>query len=340
MYGFWIVNKYENIISVYKETEIFLKKNPSLFEELCSFIAASRVLQDLIPQTVEKVCSGHFFPCSESYDELENAYQLCFFGFYKYSFIALRNVLELGLLSVYWDKQNKSQIDIQNWLKSKEDTPRIKEILSGLLKVKNIEIFSRKIDIQKKVKSIYNVLSDFVHTKGYSYSSYAQRRSNVNYFNKDALKRWCIITEKVIQTVSIVHLLKYPVGLQYYTSLDEKFGLNPPFGGFLRPIQQQTIKQIFNKQTLDLLQDISNKDEEAIELAKCVNDLPDITDEEFRKQMIEFDKFQIKSQGWDKWYKNKMQMLNSFSAESKNYKKHSQEIKKLKQWASKNNLIN
>ena len=89
-----------------------------------------------------------------------------------------------------------------------------------------------------------------------------------------------------------LHLLKYPVGLQYIP-IDQKFGLDKPIGGFLNPWQVEQIKKIFDIKVLKVLQKISDEDELATTLAGEINRRPDITEKEFAKQIEEDDKWQI-----------------------------------------------
>ncbi|MEM4391528.1 MAG: hypothetical protein QXG67_01930, partial [Candidatus Nitrosotenuis sp.] len=118
-----LVNSDENILKVLKQSNDYLEANKKLYLRIDEMVWIHRSLSDLVPQTLENLGSGHIFPLLESEYELESSIELCKLGFYKHALIALRNVLELGLLSVYWDIDGKSHIDIRNWLFSIEPTP-------------------------------------------------------------------------------------------------------------------------------------------------------------------------------------------------------------------------
>src|SRR5437870_4947994 len=104
--------------AVRQKTDDFFEQTPSEYERIEGLFDAYRQLGDLIPQTVEKFSSGHYFPFSESEFELTNSLMLAQHGFYRYAFIGLRSVLELGLLSVYWDRSGNAEQEVRGWLTS------------------------------------------------------------------------------------------------------------------------------------------------------------------------------------------------------------------------------
>ena len=68
-----LINDHKKIIKVYKETSLYLQNNPNLSEELEIYISSFYELNDLIPQYIDRLGSGHFFPFFEAYTELENS---------------------------------------------------------------------------------------------------------------------------------------------------------------------------------------------------------------------------------------------------------------------------
>ena len=339
-----IINDFDKIKTVYDKTQDYLNKHPVLHEKISTLLWAYNEIGGVIPQTVDKFWSGHYFPYTESYYELENSFQFCCMGFYRHSFIALRIVLELGLLSVYWDKEDKSHIDIQNWRKAKEDTPFRRKIWEGLLKVDNIKKYIKQVNLESQLKALWEELSNFIHTKDVMYSSTGMTTSNFNQFNEKALTGWIKIMEQIVKINCAIHFLKYPVGLQY-TPVDDKFGLNGPMGGFLNPYQQKNIIIIFDNKRLKILQKISDNDEDGKNLAAYINNKPDITREEFDKQIIDFDKDWIKRQGWDSWHNSEMLTIQSIENAKKIPNKEEQinivkkRIAKLRKWAKKKNYL-
>ncbi len=284
-----LINSDENILQVFEKSKEYLKSNNNLSCTIEEILWIFRALEDLLPQTLENMWSGHMFPLVEANSDLENSIQLCKFGFYKSAIIALRNVLELGLLSVYWDIEGKSHVDIQKWFRSIEKTPFKKTIFTKLKTNQNIKTFDDKHKIFDDVKMLFKQMSNFTHTRGHYHSGQDLARSNTNRFNEQALLKWSELMIKVVKPVVALHILKYPIALQH-TPIDQKFGLNGLVGTFLQPYDAERIRKFLDKDVLNILQEISDNDSEAISLAQGVNELPDISDEEFNAQIEEFEK--------------------------------------------------
>jgi hypothetical protein len=271
-------------------TDKFLADNPDVSNKISDLTWAYNEIGDVIPQYIGKLGSGHHFPYTESLYELESSYQLARLAFYKYALISLRNSFELGLLSIYWDRNDDSEKVITDWYKSKEDTPFKRQILKGLTDIENIKEFCKDVDLVDRANKIYGTLSDFAHTKGYSFSSHGLNNANFTRFNDKALNSWVTSMEEVVQFLLTVHILKYPVALQH-TPIEQKFGINGPYGGFLDVHQSDQVKKVLPEQELTILQRISDNDSNARTLADWVNSNPDISEEDFKKQLTEFDEF-------------------------------------------------
>jgi hypothetical protein len=293
-------------------------------------------LPDLLPQLVEQFTSGHVFPIYEGEYELESSISLTKFGFYKHALGALRNVLELGWLSVYWDLAGRSHIEIQGWLHSIEDTPFRKRVFAALKREPNIKAFDDAHKFLEGVEKLYYSLCDFAHTKGRRFSIRALSRSNVNTFNEASLRYWLKLLRQVVKTVVIFHILKYPIALRY-TPLDDKFGFNPPMGGFFRPYQADECRKLFFPEELRTLQSISDADPGAVSIAEWVNSQPDITREEMEDQLERDDQFWISSSGFERWLETEESTLRFLKEHSPaEYEKRLQKIDRLREWARSN----
>lgn len=319
----------------------YLEQHAEIREKIEESYWIFRSLFELIPETVENFWSGHVFPVTEAQYEIECSIVLCKLGFYKHAIASLRNVLELGLLSVYWDIDDKSHIDIQNWLRSMESTPFRKDIFSKLKTNSNIKTFDNKQQIFEKTSVLYTKLSNFSHTKGLGYSSRKLNKyhSNVNSFNEPSIKKWLELMREVNEIVTIFHVLKYPVALQN-TPIEEKFGLNGPAGGFIQPYQVERIKKLISKEMLKDLQEISNNDPDAIAMRRWVNERPDITEAEFLEQLEKEDKKWIEREGFERWIKNQKKLYKYIQKNKPDeYKEKLNSFKKLRLWAKENNYL-
>ena len=71
----------------------------------------------------------------------------------------------------------------------------------------------------------------------------------------------------------------------------EKFGFNEPASGFLNETEVAILKRCLSDQRLAYLEEYALKSEEACGIRDWVLALPDISEEEFEKQIREFDDF-------------------------------------------------
>jgi len=284
-----LINSDENILKVLEQSNTFLKSRNDLSSTIEEILWIFRALEDLIPQTLENFWSGHIFPLVESNSDLENSIQLCKLGFYKSAIVTLRNVLELSLLSVYWDINDNSHIDIQKWLRASEKTPFKKTVFVKLKTNQNIKTFDSKHNIFKNIDVIFKQLSNFIHTRGQYHSNQDLAKSNTNRFNEQAFLKWFELMTDVVQLVVSLHILKYPVALQH-TPIEQKFGINGPVGLFLRPSDATKIRNFLDDDILKTLQEISDADLNAQSLREWVEEQPDISDDELQEQIKDFEK--------------------------------------------------
>lgn len=331
--------------TVQEATRNYFEANNEIREEVDRYFTAYRYLGELIPQPLEKLTSGHFFPYTESYYELENALILCHIGLYRYAFIALRTVLELGLLSVFWDRKDKAHVEIKDWIRSERDTPFKEEIWNGLIAIDNIREFDRRRDFKERVKEVYGELSNYIHTKGYRYSSTGQTSLpiavSVIRFSENTLREWQDLMQRVVEINCIVHVLKYPVALQY-TPIEDKYGLNTPLGGLLPPWKAEVIRTLFDEQTLPELQSISDDDSQARRIAEQINSMPDVTDREFSNQLLEWDKYMIENSGFQHWLAQQRKLLDVEKMKEHRpaeYNDFLNRARTLAKWAKENNLV-
>lgn len=304
-----LLNSDEKVLDILDQTNKYLTdQKDDGAQDINEHLWAYRSLIDLVPETVEQFWSGHTFPLTEGEYELESSIVLSKLGFYTHAISALRNVLELGCLSVYWDIRGPAHIDAQGWLRSLEVTPFRRALFAKLKTNTNIRAFHNKHGLLGETENLYKKLCDFAHTRGIRFSSRALSQSNVNTFNHESLKKWLAFMTQVVRVVVAFHVLRYPVGLQD-TPIDDKFGLNGPVGGFLQPFQAERIRNHYPPEVSATLQKISDNDSEAKEMAAWVIEKPDLTEEEWREQIETEDKREIEAAGFDHWLREQKQIL-------------------------------
>jgi len=288
-----IVNNHKKVEEVYNKSEEYLNIHEDLRDEIATHLWAYHEIGDLIPQTIESLWSGHFFPYSESYYELENSFELCKRGFYRHSLFALRCVLELGVLGLYFDKDGQAHLDVQAWLRSDDQTPHFRSCLRRLFELEYFKQFDAIFSLRQEVENLYSSLSDYVHVRGYRYSATGQTHANFNRFSESSLYRYVEFMKKVVKSIVTMMLLKYPMGMQDLPLWD-KFGLNPPAGGFLDESSQPAVLAILDEDVKEVLQNISDSDPTVNKIVKDILAMPDLTEEQLEKQRAELDKIMKK----------------------------------------------
>jgi len=233
-------------LEVYKKTKKFFLKRPDIIERIQEIGWVYHTIGMIIPQNYENYWSGHFFPFSESWDELQISYNLCCFGLYKQAFTSLRSGLELGILSVYYNINDEGNKTVQDWYNSKEteeaNTPRANKIWNILLSNPNIKQFN-DIHNLRKVFDGLGYLHNYVHTKGYDYSNQLGiPKNNSQTFEPKILEKWLSSYVEITTLISTLHMLKYPISAISY-DYTKKFGIDvPSFGG----LQEFNINKIAN----------------------------------------------------------------------------------------------
>lgn len=178
-----LTNDSEKVQRAYVDSVQFLNSHEEVTEEICRHLAAYDSLIELVPETPDTIGSGHLFPFIEVYSELENSFMLCKQGFYRYGLFALRCALELGILGVHFDRNDRAYADIEDWFTSERSSPSFSSVLPRLFHMENFRIFDKQIPLQKHIKGLYASLSNFAHTRGYKYSTSGQSHANFSRFS-------------------------------------------------------------------------------------------------------------------------------------------------------------
>jgi len=328
-------------IQVYKRTIEYLEKHADVKEKIQELSWVYQSLHHVIPTTTSSFWSGHNFPFTESWDELQISFNLICFGLYKQAMSSLRSALELGLLSVYYNINNDGHIAVKKWLSSADtkeaDTPKIQDVWKILIKHENIEKFQKEFDINKRLLDL-NFLHNYVHTKGYIYSNkLGKKKSNFQTFEEDFVFLWLSKFEEIIIIVMTLHLLKYPTALIKY-DYSIKFGIDIPSFSHLQIDEIDSLKKYLPKDYYELLEKISINDPETRDFFEWIKTYPDMSEEDVENQIVEMDKDDIERQGIIDYKKQQLIIygvddFDGFPNKVKN------RITKLEKWAIKKGFI-
>jgi hypothetical protein len=331
----------EKSIEVLHTTEAFFEKNPDIQKRIEELGWIYQDIGKTIPQTMENVWSGHFFPYMESWDELQISFNLVMLGLYKQAFVSLRSALEVGMLSVYYNINDDGHNTVQTWIKSKNswegDTPRADKIWKILKSNSNIATFDEKFKLHQKFDEL-SYLHNYVHTKGAKFSNRlgGHVKSNWQTFEERILYKWIDAYEQVIVLVLTLHLLKYPIGIIEF-EWSKKCGIDNPYP-VLEISEIEKIKKVLPKDHVDEIKRISENDSATQTLLNHILELPDITEEEQDQQIIKLDQMMIEhGNGFIAWEKREIELMKHYSHEGKI--KALKRIEILREWACKNNMM-
>jgi len=325
-------------IEVFKKSSEYLSNNIDLKEKIEELGWIYHTIGMIVPQNLENMFSGHTFPFSESWDELQISYNLTCFGFYKQAFVSLRSTLELGMLSVYYNINDDGHKMVRDWLLSKDhydaNTPKARNIWRVLLSNQNIKTFNDKHNLKEKFEEL-GFLHNYVHTKGSKYSNkFGKYKTNSQTFEPDLLKLWLETYEKITSIVCTLHLLKYPISVIHF-DYSQKFGIDIPSFGGLEKHNIEKIGKILPNNYLKTIEKIAENDSKTQKTIEEIESFPDKTDEEVEEQIREMEKSFIEGMSFKKWYEHqesllKMLELTEFNDVMKN------RISALEKWAIEN----
>ncbi len=273
-------------------------------------------LVDVPPFTNDTWASGNLTPILEAEYEVKTSATLARFGLYKQAMTSLRSALELGLLAVYWDADDRAYEDIREWLRGTKRTPMNREVKERLKSILGVARYlERDRGFFGAIAELSDELGGYVHTRGLKHAARGIVPStNFPTFSAEAFEAWTESLLDVTRAVLAVHLMKYPLALQH-TPLEDKFGIDRPIGHFVTPLTRERFRSILSEDVRDILQDLSDSDEDAVAHAKWVNDQPDMTPEEHREQLEQADKEAIRYEGFENWNRTRTTIYKAMQHE-------------------------
>lgn len=332
----------EKSIEVYKKTSEYLRDQSNIKNKISELGWFYHIIGMTIPQNWDNLFSGHIFPFTESWEELQISYNLVCFGLYKQAFVSLRSALELGMLSVYYNINDEGHKMVKDWLSSKDDyeanTPRTSKIWKVLLSNPNIEKFNKEHSLRERFDELA-FLHNYVHTKGNKYSNRLGRfKSNFQTFESDQVENWLKTYEKTASIVCTLHLLKYPIAVIKY-DYSKKFGIDIPSFGGLEEYKIEKIRRILPNYYLSSIEKIAESDSATQKTIEEIDSFPDKTEEEIEEQFRFIDKMTIEGCGFLEWLEQQKKIyrvedVDEFNEEMKD------RITYLKKWSIENDYYN
>ncbi|MDB5161075.1 MAG: hypothetical protein JWO96_455 [Candidatus Saccharibacteria bacterium] len=334
-----LIHSRVSIDQTYTDSLAYFKENPKLKEQVWDIYWSLHYLWDVVPQTVETMFSPHTFPAMEANNEFDASVALLLEGFYRQSIVSLRSVLELSLLSVFYNQDDNGHDNIQAWAHGAENTPFMKTIKKELGLLPYFSEFDTKFTFFDGLDEIYGILNDFTHIKGHRHSARGlARRSNTNNFDKSAFARWLYLAKRVVKVAVIIHGLRFPLMLKVLP-LEDKFGFDIPSGFFLSESQIDQVKKSLTKEEIAFIEEKAEHDDYTIAVTNDILSRPDMTKAELRKQSLDFNKSMISHSptGFKGWYESHSGFYKDSSQEVRD--SFEKEAAVLKRWAKRNKCL-
>ena len=146
--------------------------------------------------------------------------------------------------------------------------------------------------------------------------------------------QWIKKFKEIIKLLEILHLLRFPaMSLNFPTEfLLSKFGTfnKIPLCGCGLGDETRVFFSFISSEEKEFIQELSMKDDEVQYIIKWFNDLPDLTELEVKKLIIEEEKENIRHSGFENWISN-----SNFHDD----RIDENMVQLLKNWAQENNLL-
>jgi len=238
-----------------------------------------------------------YYPSSETEMELDYSIKHALIGSYKASFSDLRRALELTVTAVYLSSEEVDKQKAINWIMSIENTPGFSNVLSKLIKNGRFKDINDNYKWKSNLQKLYWLLSDFSHNKG-QLKGYREL-NNTNFFTAvtsmpsiktDTLRLFCDLYIKTVKEIVALQSLYNPVIL-VEVPFEEKFGLEGPMSGFLNNLQTEVINKLIPLKYKDYFNHLIDHDEEIKFIVDYFNSLPNLTENDLKKQAKRQDEF-------------------------------------------------
>ena len=263
--------------------------------------------------------SGRELPIVESFHDLNASFALIKLGFHKQAFASLRMGLDNGLLAAYWNAVGYDTPKFKRWISSKEKTPRKdKKFWSPIRRLCGVEEFYETFSFEQTIKDLNCQLNDYVHTKGFWYSTMGelQRRIQTQNENVDCDKWYelFVATTRVVITLQLLVKPKLAIVVPDAYLL-RKFGSydHVPLCGVLLGDYSEWIKECVGGAEYDAITAIANGSPEVQEIRRYLESYPELTDDVIRERNYEFWKSSGRDERTAKRYvKDTLRLVHEF----------------------------
>ncbi|HET7231818.1 MAG TPA: hypothetical protein VFJ16_17535, partial [Longimicrobium sp.] len=138
-----------------------------------------------------------------------------------------------------------------------------------------------------------------------------------------AVDRWYDTFREVVVVLCTLHLIKYPLGAIRF-DFSSRFGFDVPSFGGLDSFQVDRLEDVIGMETFALISRLGETDPHANEVMEWVRSLPELTEEDWRVERLNFHKQRLEDQGIEGWQRMPAELRAGLDPE---------DVEMLLQWA-------
>lgn len=281
--------------SVLCQTSKYIQSQYEKIEKLkLAQMFCSEDLVDTAPSDWNSLIKLSLFPWVEAEEELDTALSLIMLGYYKNSYDSLRRSLDLLVTGAYFIQEGIELDEAKNWTNSQRNTPNYGHSIDYLIRENEVfALCDSNCRFKEYATSLYYELSGYIHVRGRNKSkkgnsSYCNDGIYLLMFDEKYCQRSLDFFIKTVGLVSLICTLANPVVL-LELDLFNKFGLNGPMSGFLEVQQAKRLQNLIPAEFAKFIDHLKGSNEKILSFAQWFDSFPDITEDDIKQQVKDFD---------------------------------------------------
>lgn len=239
------------------------------------------------PQHEDALSRIGWFPWVVAENELNVALYQIFLTMYSSAYDSLRRAVEITLVGALFVSGRAAREESQGWVMSERPTPFFAKALERLLKEPRFQALDGEIGWGDKTKRWYWSLADVTHVRGKDHwinrSVVHKEGMPIPAFSAGEAERAARAYIEAVQQMCTILAATNPV-LLHGLPMDEKFGLDPPIGGFFNTTQTERLWRLLPDETQPFFRGLLETDPDVAAVVRQIEGMPDLTDAEMDEQ--------------------------------------------------------
>ena len=240
------------------------------------------------PSDLEALSRVGSFPWVVAEHELNVALYQALLAMYASAYDNLRRATEITMVGALFISGRAAIEESTGWVTSERHTPFFSTALARLLQDRRFGALEAETEWAGRLRAWYGRLADVTHVRGMDYwvrSRVSSGRNGMTLPSHDsgALENVADAYITTVQHVCTMLATANPV-LLHGLPLDEKFGLDPPMGGFFNSLQAERLWRLLPVDVQPFFKQLAQTDPDVAAVIRHIGGLPDLTDEQIQAQ--------------------------------------------------------